>query len=189
MKVSPYSLELPKRDLVERTFRHWKGKQYQCSCGLKFNGETPERDANFIQACPNSKEGEKHEVKQNDPQLSLSMKFRVMSQLEAIAIQGIINQAIVKYVTGVGEKGKPGYIAPILLAPVSGNVVVTSEPICQVACVLEKCQFVAEGEPSYSFEELVAFMASDLICDQMMRTMGDLVPGSEPDPLALTATE
>jgi hypothetical protein len=187
MKVSPTTLQLRQVETLERTFSHWTDHQFTCSCGHKFNGSAPERDPNAIEPCPLATEetASEHVVTLNPPQTSFTMKFKRLGQMDAIAVQSFLNEMAETYIYGKGEKGKPGYVKPIMPPPIDGKVVPVSETACQVASILCKAQYGVEDADKYTFIEWLWWMMSDTMCEQMIRTSIDVQPGVDaPDPLA-----
>lgn len=174
-KENPSSLILPPFKKITRTFSHYAGKKWSCSCGKQFDEDGP---------CPRFIEGEAHEVTENTPQKRFDITFKIMSQMEMMGIQGYLNEMYVKYVRGWGEKGKDGYKPPETLAPVGGKPVPMNAEVCQTACVLSKMQ-VGPEEDRYTFEEFCSWMMSDRICAEMLQASVDVQgDGDDENPLA-----
>lgn len=186
MKVSPYTLQLNPISKIERTFAHWTGKQFSCSCGHSFDIETPEIPDLSVAECPLSSLDVLHSVTPNNAQVSIPMTFKRLGSAEQLMIQDYLNRQAELYVYGSGTPGKKDYKQPTMLAPVGGKPVTVSPTICQIASILSQAQFMADAE-RYTFEEFVSFMQADDICMQMIRVSIEVQDMSAEDPLAMAA--
>jgi hypothetical protein len=179
MKANPYSLILPKFKTITRTFTHYAGKEWLCSCGKSFDGQTDE--------CPFKVGEDPHHAVQNEPQVQFSMTLKVLTQMEAMGIQGLVDKMRIKYLDGYGEKGKQGYVAPIVMAPVGDMPVKMNYEVCRTAAIIFSTQIAPEDE-KYSFEEICSWMMSDRICAEMLQASVDVQgDGDDEDPLASPA--
>ena len=168
MKASPHQLRPKRKGVVRKTFSDWTDGRFRCSCGHVFDGNEPE--------CPLDQDesgSPKHLVTEQQPALSFDITFKKIGRMDAMAAVSDINEAVQKYVTGYGDPKKKDYIPPIFLPPVADEIVTVSESAIQVACILCKAQVMPEGE-HYTLEELLCFMVSDSICEQMCQTAIDI---------------
>jgi hypothetical protein len=185
MKQSPYGMQLKATKKFTRTFANYEGSHFRCSCGLEINVPTPEKDLT-LPVCPDLKENEQHIVTANEPQLKFDMTFRLLNQIDAINVQDYLNEMAKTYVYGTGVKGSRDYAPPIPLPPVAGKSITVSESVCQIACILYKAQLMPTEE-MYSLEELISWMTSDSICEQMLRVSLETQVDSDADPFVLAA--
>jgi hypothetical protein len=189
MKASPNNLGLKPFRKIERTFSDWTDHQFHCSCGIRFDGEFPERDPNTLEECPgldpNAEDQEaekaKHEVTLQPANLAFKMDFKILGQTEVFGTADFISELEVKYATGLGIKGEPGYRSPLPLPPVNGKIIKPNRMTCGVAAFLVSAQLAPNGVEAdlYTAEELFGFMLSDSMCQQMYRTYYDVQTGGE----------
>lgn len=173
MKASPHSLRPKQRQTFVKTFVDYANPRFTCSCGHSFN--TPGD-------CPlmKPKEEDKHIVKENEPYMKFDMTFRKVSRMEVMSLVTPMQELIQRYVTGYGLPGKKDYIPPENLPPLHGEQVTVSESAIQLACLLAVAQLMPEAE-RYTVEDLIMFMYSDSILDQMSEVAADLQDGGDGD--------
>ena len=100
--------------------------------------------------------------------------LRKLTAAEFLIVQEFKRQKVQEYITGTGEPGKDGYIAPKLLDPIDGQPVYISETTCELAATLFRAQSCPDDE-RYTFEELCGFMVDDNLLDQFSQVYA-LIP-------------
>lgn len=108
--------------------------------------------------------------KKTNPVNEFRVVLRKMSRVDALAYLERAEEYIERYITGEGEPGKPGYVAPRNLPPTGGSTVTVTRPTCRVLACIEFAQIQPEEE-RYTFEELAAMAAVPKIAAQMFRAM------------------
>jgi hypothetical protein len=173
MKESPFDLVLAPTKTFTKTFTHFNGPQWTCSCGQSFDGGDG--------LCPFTADQTGHVVTENEPAKKFQIKFKVLSSIEGIGIYSFASKIQEKHVTGIGKPNTKDFTSPMLIAGANGRPVILNEETCRVIAILHRAQCPDRPEDAYSVEELAAFMLSDSICQQMFAASIAAQVGGEDD--------
>lgn len=97
----------------------------------------------------------------------------ILKKLGSTAVMAAMDEAArltAKYVTGYGEPGVRGYVAPEPLPPIDDEPVMASASAFRAAAMVHYAQ-VAEDEDRYSPVDLVLLMVDEGICDVLTEAM------------------
>lgn len=103
----------------------------------------------------------------DNPDNCFALTLRRLTSLDVIAYLELAEQYVQKYVTGIGEEGKPGWVPPQNLPPCGSEPVTVTPATCRVIAAIEYAQAQPE-EDRYRFEELAAMCSVDAIAEQML---------------------